>query len=317
VTSPDIRALAIAAESRIRPHVRKTPVRRSDALSTRYDADVHLKLENLQTTGSFKARGAFNKLLALDDRARAHGVVAASTGNHGLAMAYAMRALGVGGVVFVPVGAASSKVGNIRSYGAEVRFFGEEGGATEGHARAYAAERSMVYVSPYNDIDVVAGQATVGVEIARQIADVDVLVASLGGGGLVSGAGGYLKACDPRVTVVAASPANSKAMMESVRAGRVVRTRHLPTLSDATAGGIDEDTITFEMCRRIVDDYVEVDEDAIRSALRGCIEMEHMLAEGSAALAIAGLGRTAVAGRRVVVIVCGANIDAAKLKEAL
>lgn len=314
----DLRSLALAAEARIRPLVVETPLRRSDALSDAYRADVYLKLENLQLTGSFKARGAFNKLLSLDERARARGVVAASTGNHGLAMAFAMRRLGVDGVIFVPEGAAETKVANIRRYGADVRFHGTEGGATERHARAYAAEHGMVYVSPYNDWDVVAGQATVGVEIARQSPGVDVLVASVGGGGLIGGVAGFLKATDGGVRTIGASPRNSKAMMESIDAGRVVDTEHAPTLSDATAGGIDHDTITFDLCKRVVDEFVDVDERSIREAMRGMIEREHMLVEGSGGVAIAALDvATDLEGKTVVVVVCGANVDPAKLKEVL
>jgi len=318
VTADDIYSRALEAEARIRPHVLETPLRRSDYLSDAYEADVYLKLENLQLTGSFKVRGAFNKLLTLDEDERVRGVVAASTGNHGLAMAYAMKHLAVAGIVFVPEGAAATKVENIRRYGAAVRFHGSEGGATERFARSYAAEHGMVYVSPYNDWDVVAGQATVGVEIARQLEDVDVVVASLGGGGLIGGVAGYLKAAGRAKCVIAVSPRNSKSMMESVKVGHVIDTEHLPTLSDATAGGVDHDTITFDLCRQNVDDFVDVDEVAIRTAMRDVIEREHMLVEGSAGVAVAGLAETSdLSGRKIVVVLCGANIDPSKLKEAL
>ena len=314
----DIRSLALAAEARIRPHVLETPLRRSDLLSDEHRADIYLKLENLQLTGSFKVRGAFNKLLSLGEGERSRGVVAASTGNHGLAMAYAMKRLGIAGIVFVPEGAAATKVDNIRRCGADVRFHGPEGGATERHARSYAAEHGMVYVSPYNDVDVVAGQATVGVEIARQLDGVDVVIASLGGGGLIGGIAGFLKAVAKRTRAVAVSPRNSKAMIESVKAGRVIDTEHMPTLSDATAGGIDHDTITFDLCRVLVDDFIDVDETAIRAGMREVIEREHLLVEGSAGAAFAGLAALdGLAGKKVVVVLCGANIDASKLKEAL
>ncbi len=314
----DIRGLVEAAETRIRAYVRETPLERSPALSDLTSANVFVKLENLQHTGSFKARGAFNKLLSLDAAGRAAGVVAASTGNHGAGVAYGIATLGIPGIVFVPEASSSAKVANIRRLGAEVRFFGAEGGATETHARAYAAEHGKVYVSPYNDWDVVAGQGTIGAEIARQLPGTDVVVASLGGGGLISGIAGYLKADKP-VRVIAASARNSKSMMDSVRAGRVIETQHLPTLSDGTAGGIEEGTITFDTCRRLIDDFVDVDEDAIKAAMRLFIESHHMLLEGSAGVAIAGLlaRKGEVAGKTVVVVICGANISADRLKEAL
>jgi threonine dehydratase len=314
----DIRALAETAETRIRAYVRETPLEPSPALSALTGANVFVKLENLQHTGSFKARGAFNKVLSLDAAGRAAGIVTASTGNHGAGVAYAIAALGVSGIVFVPEGTSSAKLANIRQLGAEVRFFGAEGGATETHARAYAAERGKVYVSPYNDWEVVGGQATIGVEIARQLPETDVVIASLGGGGLISGIAGYLKAIRP-LRAVAASAANSKSMMDSVRAGRVIETVHLPTLSDGTAGGVEAGTITFETCRELVDDYVDVDEDSIKGAMRLFIEAHHMLLEGSAGVAIAGLlaRKDDLAGKNVVVVICGANISADRLKEAL
>lgn len=288
-------------------------------LSELTGADVYVKLENLQHTGSFKARGALNKLLSLDERQRAAGVVAASTGNHGAGFAFALAKLGMAGVVFVPENASPAKVTNIRRLGAEVRFFGDESAAAEVHARDYAAQRGMVYISPYNDWDVVAGQGTIGVEIARQLPDVDALVASLGGGGLISGTAGYLKAVKPDVFVVAASARNSNVMMKSIRAGRIVTIDHLPTLSDGTAGGVEEGAITFDLCRELVDHFVDVDENAIKAAMRLFIESHHMLLEGAAGVAIAGLlaSKDRLAGRKAAVVICGANIDAAGLKAAL
>jgi threonine dehydratase len=315
----DVRALVEAAEARIRPFVRETPLEHSPVLSELSGADVYVKLENLQHTGSFKARGAFSKLLSLDDGARNAGVVAASTGNHGAGVAYAAATLGVRAIVFVPSIASPAKLDNIRRLGAEVRFFGVDGGDTEVHARAYAGEHGMTYVSPYNDWEVIGGQGTIGVEIARRLPRVQGVVASLGGGGLISGIAGYLKALDPTVITMAASARNSKAMMESVRAGRVVETEHLSTLSDGTYGGVEPDAITLDLCRDLVDMFVDVDEAAIKAAMRVFIEAHHMLLEGSGGVAIAGLlaQKERFAGRSVAVVICGANISADRLKEAL
>jgi threonine dehydratase len=310
---------AAAAEARIRPYVRETPLERSEGLSELTGAHVFVKLENLQPTGSFKVRGAFNKLLSLDDGARRRGIVAASTGNHGAATAHAMAVLGIRGIIFVPETAAAAKVANIRRYGGEVRFFGAEGGETEVHARAFAAENSMEYASPYNDWDVVFGQGTIGLELLRQSPGIDVVFAPLGGGGLAGGIGGVMTSAEPSISIVAASPSNSKSMMESVRAGRIVETRHLPTLSDGTAGGVEPGAITFDLCREVVGEFVDVEEDEIRAAMRIFIEEHHMLLEGSAGVAIAGLiasGRRH-AGKTVAVVISGANIGAERLKEAL
>jgi threonine dehydratase len=315
----DVRALAEAADARIRPYLPETPLDHSQVLSEMAGTDVYVKLENLQRTGSFKARGSLNKLLTLDPAARSAGVVAASTGNHGAGVAYAATQLGIPCIVFVPEIASPAKVANMRRLGADVRIFGVEGSDTEIHSRAYAAENGMTYVSPYNDWEVVGGQGTIGVEIARQLPGIGGVVASLGGGGLISGVAGYLKALDPSIVAMAASARNSKAMMESIRQGRIVETEHSDTLSDGTYGGVEPGAITFDLCRRFVDIFVDVDEQEIKAAMRLFIESHHMLLEGSAAVAIAGLlaKKEHFAGRKVAVIICGANIGAQRLKEAL
>lgn len=314
-----VKSVVDEAEARIRAFVRETPLEHSPVLSDLAHASVHLKLENLQRTGSFKVRGAFNRLLSLSPEERTRGIVAASSGNHGAAVALAMGTLGIGGLIFVPESAPGVKIENIRRLGGEVRIVGSEGGATEVYARTFAAERGMTYVSPYNDPLVVAGQGTIGAEIARQLPSVDAFVASIGGGGLISGVAGYLKELRPEIVAVGVSARNSMAMQASVRARRIVETEHLPTLSDGTAGGVEPGAITFESCRTLVDEFIDVDEDGIRAALRLFIDAHHLLCEGAAALAVAGLlsAKERLRDKNVVVLICGANIGAARLKEAL
>ena len=298
--------------------MRETPLEPSAYFSERAGAPVHLKLENLQVTGSFKARGAFNKLLSLSPSQLARGIVAASTGNHGAAIAYSAKRLGLSALVFVPETASRAKVENIRRYGASIVAHGAEGGVTEAFARAYAAERGMTYASPYNDADVIGGQGTMGAEIAACMPEVDAVVVPLGGGGMISGIAGYLKAVRPAVRIIGASPRNSMSMIESVRAGTIVETEHRPTLSDGTAGGVEAGSITFELCRSLVDDFVVVDEPEIAEAMKAFIETHHMLCEGSAGVALAALGLLRGRGlSNVVAIVSGANISAATLKSAL
>lgn len=314
-----VQNLVEAAEPRIHPYVRETPLEHSPVLSALCDAAVYLKLENLQRTGSFKVRGAFNRLLSLTEQQRRDGIVAASSGNHGAAVALGMSTLGIPGIIFVPESASAAKVEKIKRLGAEVRAAKDDSGETELFARAYAAERGMTYVSPYNDEFVIGGQGTIGAEIVRQLPVVEAVVASIGGGGLISGVAGYVKGVRPDVFALGVSARNSKAMQASVLAGRVVETEHLPTLSDGTAGGIEPGAITFDLCRSLVDEFVDVGEDAIRSALRLFIESHAMLCEGAAALAIAGLlaAKNHLRGKNVVVLICGANITAETLKEAL
>lgn len=307
------------AANRIAPYIRETPLDFSPYFSELTGANVYLKLENLQYTGSFKLRGAFNKLLSLSEEDRAAGGVAASSGNHGAAIAYAMNKLGIEGTIFVPEQTSTTKVDAIRREGGDVRFFGTDGLDTEMHARAYAEENGMVYLSPYNDADVIAGQGTCGVEIANQLADVDAIFIAVGGGGLISGVGALLKSVNPATTVVACQPAASAVMTESVKAGEIVELPSLPTLSDGTAGGIEADAITFDICREIVDEFVVVTEEQIAAAMRNFIDAHHMLAEGAAGVAIAALlaSGNKYKGKNVVVVVCGSNVSRETLKKVI
>jgi threonine dehydratase len=297
----------------------ETPLDYSPYFSELSGANVYLKLENLQHTGSFKLRGAFNKLLSMSEEDRESGGVAASSGNHGAAIAYAMNKLGVTGPIFVPEQTSPTKVDAIKRAGGDVRFFGTDGLDTETHAREYAAEHGMVYLSPYNDMDVIAGQGTCGVEIAQQLAEVDAIFIAVGGGGLISGVGAFLKSVNPSVTVVSCQPAASAVMTESIKAGKILDLPSDPTLSDGTAGGIEAEAITFDICRDITDEFVVVSEEQIAEAMRGFIDAHHMLPEGAAGVAIAGLLASGdrYKGKNVVVVVCGGNVSRDTLKKVI
>ncbi len=305
------------AEARIRPLIRETPLEFSPTLSTE-TCSVYLKLENFQHTGSFKVRGAFNKLLSLPEAEKAKGIVTASTGNHGAATAYALKTLNAKGIIFVPENASKAKVANIKRYGAEVRFFGDDGVLTELHARQFAKENAITYISPYNDEAVVAGQGSIGVELYRQIDKIDNVLVALGGGGLISGIANYLKNVNPNVKIIACSPQNSAVMMESVKAGKILDLPSLPTFSDGTAGGVEEGSITFELCRDLIDDYTTVTEDEIKTAWREFVATHHMMIEGAAAMVIACYQKlqTQLKGNTVLVI-CGANVSLDVLREII
>ena len=307
------------AANRIKSYIRETPLDYSPAFSELTGANVYLKLENLQHTGSFKLRGAFNKLLSLSEAERETGCVAASSGNHGAAVAYALSRLGVSGVIFVPEQTSSTKVDAIKRSGGEVRFFGTDGLDTEMHARQYAEDHGMVYLSPYNDAQVIAGQGTIGVELARQLPQIDAVFIAVGGGGLISGVGSFLKTVNPGVRIIACQPAASDVMTQSVKAGTILELASEPTLSDGTAGGIEAGAITFDICRDIADDYITVSEGQIAEAMRAFIDSHHMLLEGAAGVAIAALEANPepYQGKNVVVVICGANISRETLKSVL
>jgi threonine dehydratase len=312
-------AHTMLAANRIASYIRETPLDYSPYFSEITGANVYLKLENLQHTGSFKLRGAFNKLLSLSEEEREAGGVAASSGNHGAAIAYAMKALGVEGTIFVPEQTSSTKVDLIRRAGGDVRFFGTDGLDTETHAREYAKQNGMVYLSPYNDAEVIAGQGTCGVEIAQQLSHVDAIFIAVGGGGLISGVATFLKSVNPSLTVVACQPAASAVMTESVKAGKILDLPSDPTLSDGTAGGIEAGAITFDICREMTDEFVVVSEEQIADAMRGFIDSHHMLPEGAAGVAIAGLLASGdkYKGKNVVVIICGSNVSRETLKQVI
>lgn len=308
-----------AAETRIRPHVRETPLEWSPVLSGLGGGDVWLKLENLQLTGSFKLRGATNKLLALTEEERKRGVVAASSGNHGLGVACAARKLGVGAVIYVPEGASPSKLEAIQAMGAEVRVHGDDCILAEAEARRASEASGAAYVSPYNDLVVVGGQGTVGVEITRQIDGADAVFVALGGGGLMAGTASWLKSVWPDMETVACSPENSCVMHSSLEAGEMLDLPSLPTLSDGTAGGVEPDTVTFDPCRAAVDRRVLVTEEEIADAMRRILDTHHVLVEGAAGVAVAAWLKTreSYAGRRVVIVLCGANIGRETLQAVL
>jgi len=311
LTIYDVAESAERAAARIAGLVRETPLDYSPAFSAATGADVWFKLENLQHTGSFKLRGAANRLMTLTPEQRAAGCVTASSGNHGAAVAYAMQKLNINGVIFVPEQTSSVKVDAIHSYGGDVRFFGDDGLDTEIHARDYAVQNSMFYVSPYNDAEVVAGQGSCGVEIAAQLPDVDDVFIAIGGGGLMSGVGSVLRRHSKSVRLIGCQPSASAVLAHSVEAGEILPLPSAPTLSDGTAGGIEPGAITFDLCKELVDDYILIDEPEIAAAMRTFMDSQHQLIEGAAGVAIAAmLANTAdLKGRKVVILVCGANIS--------
>lgn len=317
--SLNVHQLVEQAEERIRPHLRQTPVEPSPYYGQITGANVTFKCENLQFTGSFKVRGALNRLLSLSADERARGVVTASTGNHGMAVAFALGKVGARGLVFVPKHASATKVAAIERLGAEVRTFGVDSVEAERHARQFAEREGQPFISPYNDPQVVAGQGTVGLELDRQLDHIDAVFVSLGGGGLIGGIAGWLKHVRPGVRVLGCSPENSQVMIQSVEAGRILDLPSLPTLSDGTAGGVEAGSITFGLCRDLVDEFITVTEAEISAALVQFMEAHHMLIEGSAAVPIAAFlkHRDHFAGKHVIIVLCGANISLDTLQQVL
>lgn len=318
--SLDVAARVDRADERIRGRVLRTPVLRSRTLSRKTGGDVFLKLESEQVTGSFKARGALNRVLSLTPEERARGVVTASTGNHARGVARALELTGVEGTIWLPENAAASKVEALRAYDVALDVHGRDCLETETHAKRVAGEEGAVWISPYDDPRVIGGQGTAGLELAEQVDRIDTVFVPVGGGGLISGVGGWLKHVDPAVTVVGCQPERSPEMARSVEAGRIVEPGEgAETLSDGTAGGVEPGAVTFELCRELVDEWVLVPEPAIAGAMRFMVERHHKLVEGAGALPVAAaLERgESLAGESVALVVSGGNVSAETLEAIL
>jgi threonine dehydratase len=315
----DWKSEILATEQRIRPHVLETPLERSYHLSQAGGAEVYLKLEHLQHTGSFKLRGATNKLLSLSPEQLERGVIAASTGNHGMAVSYAARKLGAKATIYMKEGTLAEKVELIRALGGATVFYGQNPVHAESKAREVSRQTGQVFISPYNDQQVIAGQGTLGVELERQLPDLDAAFISVGGGGLISGIASYLKAVNKKVKIVACWPENSRVMYECMKAGRVIEFPERETLSDSTAGGVEEGAITLELCRRLIDDCVLVPEAGILAALKLILDKERWAVEGAAALPVAAYLQQAnnYRGKNVAILLCGRNIPFKKLQAVL
>lgn len=301
----------LTAGIRTRPYIRKTPLEYAYGFSVRSGCNVYMKFENMQRTGSFKVRGAVNKLLSLNPDEKEKGVVTASTGNHGLATAYGLGRIGVSGIIFLPETVSSQKIAMLEQFGADIKRFGTDTEETECFAAEEAKKRGLVYISPYNDQDVIAGQGTIGLEIMAQMEGVDVILVSVGGGGLISGIAAWVKSIRKDVKIIGCLPENSPAMFDSVKAGRIIASTITPTLSDGTAGGIQKGAMTLELCKNLVDDWVLVSEEEIKDAMKRVFETQRLVIEGAAGVAVAGFLKSCsnFEGKTAAIVICGGNID--------
>ncbi|MFP4082878.1 MAG: threonine/serine dehydratase [Candidatus Aminicenantes bacterium] len=318
-TSVDVRKEALEAEKRIRQHIRETPVEFSPYLSQLEKCSVFLKLENMQISGSFKLRGAMNKILSMDREILDRGVVTASSGNHGAAFAYLIKKFGIKGTIYLPENASPAKIDLLRLYGVDLKLYSNDCGKTEVFARETAKKRGLEYISPYNDPKVVGGQATVAIELERQLEKIDAVVVPVGGGSLIAGIGGYLKSLDNDIEVIGCQPLNSPVMAESLKAGKIIDMEFKPSLSDGTVGSMEKGAVTFDLCQKYVDDFILVTEDEIKEAIKLCISKHHLLIEGAGALSVASYvkEKKRFKNKNVVLILSGAKITLDTLREIL
>jgi len=300
------------ARERIASLARRTPLVHSPFLSERVGAAAYLKLENLQETGSFKIRGAANRMLTLTADQKSRGVIAISTGNHGRAVSYVAGRLGVKALICIPEGTPSNKVEGIKRLGGEVLVSGGTYDEAEDEAFRLQKEKGLTMVNPYDDPYTIAGQGTIGLELLEDLPEIDTVFVPVGGGGLISGIALALKCASSDIRVVGVSMDRAPVMYHSLKAGAPIRMEQEESLADALVGGIGlENRYSFRMVQEYVDDFVLVSETEIAEAMVFALERHHLLVEGGAAVGLAAVlrGRLQGGGDNVAVVLSGSNVE--------
>lgn len=302
----------------IAPYARVTPLIKSYYLSSVAQAEVYLKLENMQLTGSFKFRGAFNKVSKLSPEEKMRGVIACSAGNHAQGVALSAKLIGIKSTIVMPVTAPIAKIDATRGYGAEVILYGKTFDEAKQKAFEIADQTGAVFLHPYDDVDVIAGQGTIGIEILNEMWDVDVVIAPIGGGGLISGIALALKSFNPNIRIIGVQSENVHGMKASVDAGKILSHFKAPTLADGTAVQTPGN-ITFDITTELVDDVVTVSEEELESSMKDLLQRGKAVVEGSGALSTAALVSPnimpSVKGKKVVCIISGGNVDLKRISE--
>ncbi|MEE0968534.1 MAG: threonine ammonia-lyase [Clostridia bacterium] len=296
--------------------VRKTDIIHAPKLCP--DADIYLKTENLQITGSFKVRGAYYKMSKLSEEEKARGVIACSAGNHAQGVALAAKKNGIKAVICLPDGAPISKVEATKSYGAEVCLV--EGVYDDAYNKALELRDKMGYtfIHPFNDEDVIAGQGTVALEIAEQIQDIDAVIVPVGGGGLIAGVAYTMKMLNPNVKVYGVQASGAPSMAKSIHDGKMETLDSVSTIADGIAVKCPGD-LTYELCKKYVDDVVTVTDDEISAAILALMEQHKLVTEGAGAVSVAAamFGKVDIAGKKVVCLLSGGNIDVTILSRVI
>ncbi|RAN66749.1 bifunctional threonine ammonia-lyase/L-serine ammonia-lyase TdcB [Bacillus sp. SRB_8] len=293
-------------------NARKTPLVKSFYLTSKTGGEIHLKLENMQLTGSFKFRGAFNKISNLTDEEKAHGVIACSAGNHAQGVALSSHLLGIKSKIVMPVSAPQAKVDATRGYGSEVILHGDTFDDAKAKCEEIIQETGETYLHPYDDVEVMAGQGTIGLDILDDMWDVDTVIVPIGGGGIISGIAVALKSFNPSINIIGVQAANVHGMKVSYDVGKIVSHYEAPTIADGCAVKIPGD-LTFEIVKELVDDIVTVSEEELEVAMKDLLQRGKAVVEGAGALATAALLAGKVdqytKGKKVVAVISGGNVD--------
>jgi threonine dehydratase len=317
IVHPNHSSIYEQAHAKIKPYIVGTPVIHDTTLSQKTGANIWYKCEQQQNTGSFKFRGAIHKLLALSEEQKKQGVITSSTGNHGLAVARAASLTNTSASIYLSHGISSMKQQKLADSGATIISYGNNPLMSELYARTQSELLGAPYISPYNDIDIIKGQGSIGVELREQLEQIDAIFIAVGGGGLISGIGDYIKSYSPETEIVACLPENAPTMKYCLDAGKIVEIQEKPTLSEGTAGGIEPNSVTFPLCQRVIDRCVLVSESDIRAAMKHVYRTQNYTIEGAAGVALAGFLKTQeyYKNKCVVVLLCGGNISKNILEE--
>jgi len=298
------------ARQRIASIAKRTPLIHSPLLAERAGGSTYLKLESLQETGSFKIRGAANKMLGLTAKEKVRGVITVSSGNHGRAVAYVARQLGIQAVICMSTRVPSNKVDAIKRLGAEVVVHGNSYEDAEKHTLQLQEERGLTLIDPFDDPLVIAGQGTIGLEILEDLPEVNTVIVPLSGGGLMSGIALAMKSASPAIRVIGVSMDRAPVMHHSLKAGKPIKMEEEDTIADALVGNIGlNNKYTFRMVQKYVDDTILVSDEEIAASMAFALEQHHLVVEGGGAVGIAALlhQRASGLGRNVVVVVSGSN----------
>ena len=306
------------AQQRLKSVVRHTDVIVSDILSGPEVGQVYIKTENLQKTGSFKVRGAYNRIAMMAPEQRALGVIAASAGNHAQGVALAARTFGIPATIVMPAGAPLAKVAATRTLGAEVVLFGESYDDACGHAYALQQRTGACFIHPFDDPGVIAGQGTIALEILEQLPETDVIIAPVGGGGLLSGIALAAKTLKPEIEIIGVEPAGAASMLASTRARHPVTLAEVNTMADGIAVKTPG-TLTYELCSRYCDKMITVEEDEIASTILQLLEKSKIVSEGAGASSVAAIlaGKIRRPGKNIVAVLSGGNIDVTMLSRII
>ena len=300
----------LESHKKISPYINHTPLIHSDFLSK--NRTVKLKLESLQKTGSFKLRGATNKLLALSNEQKKNGVIAVSTGNHGKGVAFASSLLGIKSTIYMSTMVPKYRKEAIEALGANVKIYGSNSDEADLHAREISKKENIPLIHPFDDEDVIAGQGTVGIEMLMDFPEVDTVIIPTSGGGLIGGIALALKLQKPDIKVIAVSMERGPSMYESLKQGKPVDVEELETLADCLGGSIGlENKFTFDIVKNSVDDFVLVSEEKIAEGIRLNFNEHRLVTEGAAATSVmvAKDNLSPYLGRNVICLICGGNID--------